>query len=261
MSQGLETSAKQRGQETRYHGAMNSDPLQITSFETERLRLFLASPQRPANTFSYAQLCGYLFAVCSAPEMIPPSEWLPHVFGGQPAGYQDEQEAQEIQLSLMALYNQINEGVQKREPTLPLGCEASRVVLANLDEQASFAQWSRGFGMGHEWLSMLWDRYTPKDLQEDLGSCLLVLTFFGSRELAEAYREELRGDVSLEQMATDMLQFFPEALLQYSLIGRSIAEVLQRKAQPAQSHKVGRNDPCPCGSGKKYKNCCGNALH
>ena len=24
----------------------------------------------------------------------------------------------------------------------------------------------------------------------------------------------------------------------------------------AVSHKVGRNDPCPCGSGKKYKNCC-----
>jgi preprotein translocase subunit SecA len=24
--------------------------------------------------------------------------------------------------------------------------------------------------------------------------------------------------------------------------------------------KVGRNDPCPCGSGKKYKNCCGNNL-
>jgi hypothetical protein len=22
------------------------------------------------------------------------------------------------------------------------------------------------------------------------------------------------------------------------------------------SEKVGRNDPCPCGSGKKYKNCC-----
>ena len=24
-----------------------------------------------------------------------------------------------------------------------------------------------------------------------------------------------------------------------------------------RSNKVGRNDPCPCGSGKKYKNCCG----
>jgi hypothetical protein len=26
--------------------------------------------------------------------------------------------------------------------------------------------------------------------------------------------------------------------------------------QPAVSVKVGRNDPCPCGSGKKYKKCC-----
>ena len=24
-----------------------------------------------------------------------------------------------------------------------------------------------------------------------------------------------------------------------------------------KSQKVGRNDPCPCGSGKKYKKCCG----
>jgi len=23
-------------------------------------------------------------------------------------------------------------------------------------------------------------------------------------------------------------------------------------------NKIGRNDPCPCGSGKKYKKCCGN---
>ena len=29
------------------------------------------------------------------------------------------------------------------------------------------------------------------------------------------------------------------------------------KAQPKRVNKIGRNDPCPCGSGKKYKNCCG----
>jgi preprotein translocase subunit SecA len=43
---------------------------------------------------------------------------------------------------------------------------------------------------------------------------------------------------------------------------------LQYQAGPAQAEapkpiragaKVGRNDPCPCGSGKKYKKCCGNA--
>ncbi len=29
------------------------------------------------------------------------------------------------------------------------------------------------------------------------------------------------------------------------------------KGPPRQAVKVGRNDPCPCGSGKKYKKCCG----
>jgi preprotein translocase subunit SecA len=34
----------------------------------------------------------------------------------------------------------------------------------------------------------------------------------------------------------------------------------QRTRQPKkrEATKVGRNDPCPCGSGKKYKKCCGS---
>ena len=31
----------------------------------------------------------------------------------------------------------------------------------------------------------------------------------------------------------------------------------QKRAKTADGKKIGRNDPCPCGSGKKYKNCCG----
>ncbi|MBQ7087025.1 MAG: SEC-C domain-containing protein, partial [Clostridia bacterium] len=27
--------------------------------------------------------------------------------------------------------------------------------------------------------------------------------------------------------------------------------------KPVKKQKVGRNDPCPCGSGLKYKKCCG----
>ena len=33
----------------------------------------------------------------------------------------------------------------------------------------------------------------------------------------------------------------------------------EKKAPRRAEAKVGRNDPCPCGSGKKYKNCCGRA--
>jgi preprotein translocase subunit SecA len=38
----------------------------------------------------------------------------------------------------------------------------------------------------------------------------------------------------------------------------SEAAAAQAKAKPVRNiPKVGRNEPCPCGSGKKYKNCCG----
>ena len=30
-----------------------------------------------------------------------------------------------------------------------------------------------------------------------------------------------------------------------------------KKSQPKHTQKIGRNEPCPCGSGKKYKQCCG----
>ena len=51
--------------------------------------------------------------------------------------------------------------------------------------------------------------------------------------------------------------------------GEAAAQGPVRRAPVAQPHqsapqtpvkvgkKIGRNDPCPCGSGKKYKNCCG----
>lgn len=39
---------------------------------------------------------------------------------------------------------------------------------------------------------------------------------------------------------------------------RAQMKTLRRPGEPAQSDKkVGRNDPCPCGSGKKWKKCCG----
>ena len=32
---------------------------------------------------------------------------------------------------------------------------------------------------------------------------------------------------------------------------------IDSRMSSASTKKVGRNDPCPCGSGKKYKKCCG----
>ncbi len=36
--------------------------------------------------------------------------------------------------------------------------------------------------------------------------------------------------------------------------------IKNRENQVVKPVEPGRNDPCPCGSGRKYKNCCGRAL-
>ncbi len=41
-------------------------------------------------------------------------------------------------------------------------------------------------------------------------------------------------------------------VLQLKTLGKADLGVIQ----PKRSYKIGRNDPCPCGSGKKYKKCC-----
>ena len=38
------------------------------------------------------------------------------------------------------------------------------------------------------------------------------------------------------------------------------SDISPARPAPAAGAAVGRNDPCPCGSGKKYKKCCGKGL-
>jgi uncharacterized protein len=61
-------------------------------------------------------------------------------------------------------------------------------------------------------------------------------------------------DARLDEAAAEI----PRAIL----LLRKIAQLrAHRVATPTatRSTKVGRNDPCPCGSGKKFKRCCGQA--
>ncbi len=64
-----------------------------------------------------------------------------------------------------------------------------------------------------------------------------------------------------EETVTGMFHVRPEAPMERKQVAKPIAEnhggdgTLQKKPV-VKGEKVGRNDPCPCGSGKKYKQCC-----
>ncbi|MBI4744247.1 MAG: SEC-C domain-containing protein, partial [Actinobacteria bacterium] len=53
------------------------------------------------------------------------------------------------------------------------------------------------------------------------------------------------------------VQLVEEAEMERRPVAMSSAKDESVAKEPVKSTKVGRNDPCPCGSGKKYKKCCG----
>ncbi len=235
----------------------------LPASDPSTLRAFLEHPARPAGTFTYHELQGFLFTVVSAPELVPPSDWLPIIFDEEDAGYASPDEAQEILGQLIALYNSINAAVLDPPTLLPADCPLRDDVLANFDDDAPIAQWSRGFLRGHQWLEELWNVELPEDVDEEFHVAFMALTFFASRQTAENFVAETE-EHSLDTLAAAMVQVFPAAVASFARIGRSLHEALaeeyeEEASEPVRADKIGRNDPCPCGSGKKYKKCCGAA--
>lgn len=232
----------------------------FTSAQATLLARFLSSPERPKDTLTYPQLAGFLFSLANGPEMIPPSEWIPLVFNDQEVRYETREEAELVLQAMMALYNDcIRERTGGRVSLQP-GCEIRPWPMDNLSTDAPLSQWAQGFGMGYDYLAEIWNEYTPKELDEDLGALLMTLSFFASSKLAEAYHQETQGKGSLEQLAQTVMEIFPDAMREYAHLGRSIYQARLETGdlgrEPSRHTKVGRNDPCPCGSGKKFKKCC-----
>ncbi|WP_151635650.1 preprotein translocase subunit SecA [Noviherbaspirillum aerium] len=77
-----------------------------------------------------------------------------------------------------------------------------------------------------------------------------------SREEIDAAEEQLSHS-HVENLHFQHADFNPNAAPEELLAPVATAEDAQRQAEAANLPKVGRNDPCPCGSGKKYKQCHG----
>ncbi len=239
--------------------------------DAAELERFLCSPERPEGTFSFHELQGFLFAVASSPESISPSEWLPMISNDESIGFRNEREAQTILNHVMALYNEVNTAVLERSRALPSGIAFDDDIAANFKSDAPVSLWSRGFTAGYDWLVDVWEEHMLEEMDEECGAILMILSFFGSRQLAEAFYTEVGpdrrkgGESSFEEFAEAMRATFPDALASHAHLGRTFFEVISEhgpdKREPAKSVRIGRNEPCPCGSGKKYKQCCSGQLH
>ena len=120
---------------------------------------------------------------------------------------------------------------------------------------------------------------TVKELAEKYETEVLIMTGFldGINESLKGYENPIETmdedtvvkiEIDPEKLYYNMVEAKAEWLYTLPMWDEILTEEKRKELYKAQKAsgtivkgpKVGRNDPCPCGSGKKYKKCCGKNL-
>ena len=236
----------------------------LTNQEIEELDAFLLSDDDLENAMDVSSLDGFLCAALSGPNVIMPSEWMRWVWdnkeGKQSPKFTSEKQAQRIFGVLMAHANGIavtlTQFPQYYEP-LFLERDIKGHTVSIVDE------WCCGYVKGIALDPLGW-----RPLVKAQPGWFEVIHLYGTesgwdrlKELVEAHED---ADAR-HQAFVDLIAPAARNIHAYWLARRAPAgDTTGDPRQPI--HKVpvpGRNDPCPCGSGKKFKHCHGapKSLH
>lgn len=212
----------------------------LTEVDLETLDAFLMSDQVPDDCMQLSDLDGFLTAVAIGPEMIMPSEWLPAIWGDGEPEFETVEEAQRIINVIMVRYNDILHRLQGHPDGIePLFWETSAGDVVAGD-------WAEGFMDG---VALRKDSWYPL-FHSDEGAALLAPIL--------AFVHDPDDDAVPEGTADERAELHAAAA---ELIPSSVHAIdafwKARRRSPRRAPKTGRNDPCPCGSGRKYKRCCG----
>jgi uncharacterized protein len=189
-----------------------------------------------------SELDGFFAALACAPITIMPSVWVSAIWGGEHLvpQWESEQEITEFNQSIMLHYNGVMSDFngQEYEPLFLDGIHPSSKLL-NVDE------WCEGFVKGLK----LWGEVKPEAMKQ-LETCLYPIRHFCTDNGFEALSS--MSDNVIYQLQSS-IQPKVKALHNYFYKPIKRADTMLIHA----ASKMGRNDSCPCGSGKKYKKCCG----
>jgi uncharacterized protein len=218
--------------------------------EYARIAVVLGRSKRAMNL---EMLDGFFAALICSPDMVPPSEYLRAIWGGNlggDEGWRDDQELQEFLNLIMRHWNHVVGTLNAGEVFLPLLLEDdSGVARAN--------DWARGFVRG---MALRRDDWSDLLDDEEHGG-LLVPIFALAHEhdrdpQLRPYKEEMNAE-RREQLIVGVAASVPAIYRYFGADRRHSTLAGQGTTQRRSGAKVGRNDPCPCGSGRKYKKCCG----
>lgn len=237
----------------------------LSDDEITELDELLAALPEERDSLDVVMLDGFLTGILLQPAMVPPSAWLPRVFDAQGGAIAlpGERGATERAIALvMRRYNELAAHIAAREPFDPIVCELedrNGQPLASKDGIAALIPWAAGFMNALSAFPTLLDRL---DDNRDLAAAMMGIVRHlpvdpdQSGPEGEAFsreRAELDRDVPLANL-DEAIEDLVASVLDVAEITRPNLPV--QRAAP----KVGRNARCPCGSGRKFKNCHGRSL-
>lgn len=213
------------------------------SKKLRRLDDFLFSEAVGDDAMLLSELDGFLAGVIVCPDLIMPSEWMPVVWGEDAPVFDTMEQAQTVNDLIMGHYNDII-GQLDRDKYSP-------VYDIDIDDSFLWETWMEGFWKAMTLRPDAWLSFGEGNPHKALS------TFMRLHEIATTPRTKLEPmdiDEELENLAPDLIAFSVEEL------HRARREQANPSAPPDNQNqpKVGRNDPCPCGSGKRFKKCCLN---
>jgi uncharacterized protein len=225
-------------------------PEPLNDAELDRLGGFLKSC-KGGKAMNVEQLDGFFAALIAGPETVMLSEYSPQVFGGEMSDvceFSSPEEADEILGLMIRHWNTIAGALFNREVYVPLLLEDENGVAHGND-------WARGFMCG---MHMRHDGWAQLVNDEENGGCLIPMMMLCHEHDKDP---EMRPKPIAPEKREDIIVHMAAGLVGAYRYFRRHQESsgLSRFAPDSRrtTSKVGRNDPCLCGSGKKYKKCCG----
>lgn len=232
----------------------------LTDAEIHEIDELLALVPEPYETLDAVILDGYLCGVIVQPVLLTPAEWMGPIFGTEgvpePGGpkWSEKQHNRLITL-IQRRHDEILRGILENgwfDPLVPLVEDDDGKPLKGKDAMEGVGYWVAGF----EWALANFPQLEEAGLSgvPDLLDSLwrhLPDQDETQQAMTKALDEEhpLKNlDEAIEALVFDVVDLAQIAIEQRMKVTQVVRE----------TPKVGRNDPCPCGSGKKYKSCHGS---
>jgi yecA family protein len=186
---------------------------------------------------------GFLASVACSPLKIEQSDWMKLLYNdSEESNRISDEEYKVVNKSLSEMLNAIKDDLRNDL------CIPYRNLQISGD--SNFTSWCKGFVLGSE----LWAHYYSES--KEFLADFLILRYYADRDL---FLMEMNNKAFSKEFEEKIKELNP-----LQTIKNSISGIFSFSTQTSVSitrvnseSKAGRNDPCPCGSGKKYKKCCG----